>query len=57
MEHPPTVGELISQVKSLTKENGTFQQAWKNSFPDTSHCCEQGGFIYIGKQSLRLLSS
>ncbi|KAH9486333.1 hypothetical protein JR316_0000397 [Psilocybe cubensis] len=47
VEEPPTVEELLHSVKSLTSTNGTFQQAWKNSFPDKFHCCEQGGFIYI----------
>ena len=45
----PSVAQLIAAVKSLTRANdGTFQTAWKDSFIDAFHCCEQGGYIYIG---------
>ncbi|KAK0452862.1 uncharacterized protein EV420DRAFT_1557110 [Desarmillaria tabescens] len=44
----PSVAELLNGVKSLTRQNdGTFQTAWSDSFPDAYHCCEQGGFIYV----------
>ncbi|KJA25217.1 hypothetical protein HYPSUDRAFT_38163 [Hypholoma sublateritium FD-334 SS-4] len=44
----PSVAELIAAVKSLTRAtDGTFQTAWKDSFIDPFHCCEQGGYIYI----------
>ena len=49
MAECPSVAELIEKAKSLTREtNGIFQDAWSDSFIDSSHCCEQGGFIYVG---------
>ena len=33
---------------SLTRRDGTFQTAWNDSFLDAYHCCEQGGYIYVG---------
>lgn len=51
----PSVAELIAAVKSLTRAtDGTFQTAWKDSFTDPSHCCEQGGYIYIGMSYFRV---
>ncbi|KAK0479514.1 hypothetical protein IW261DRAFT_1419619 [Armillaria novae-zelandiae] len=44
----PSVAELLNGVRSLTRQNqGTFQTAWSDSFVSPSHCCEQGGFIYV----------
>ncbi|KAF9065721.1 hypothetical protein BDP27DRAFT_1079869, partial [Rhodocollybia butyracea] len=43
----PTVRQLLDGVKSLTRSDGTFQDAWSRSFIDPFHCAEQGGFIYI----------
>ncbi len=44
----PSVAELLASVKDLTRADGSLQRAWSNSFPDGYHCCEQGGFIYVG---------
>ena len=44
----PSVRELLVGVKYLTRRDGTFQTAWSGSFPDAYHCCEQGGYIYVG---------
>ncbi|KAK0185301.1 hypothetical protein F5146DRAFT_1005907 [Armillaria mellea] len=44
----PSVAELLNSIKSLTRLNqGSFQTAWSDSFINSSHCCEQGGFIYV----------
>lgn len=49
MAECPSIQELVDAVKSLTREKeGDLQTAWSDSFPDSSHCCEQGGFIYVG---------
>lgn len=51
MAHCPSVAELVKNVKSLMrKNNGAFQDAWFDSFPDAYRCCEQGGFVYVGTQ-------
>jgi len=54
----PSVAELLEKIKSLTRQtDGTFHTAWSDSFIDPYHCCEQGGFIYIGKNDFQSLTA